>query len=86
MSQVIVFPRGQLSDDDRQRLDEIGILAIEAETPGDVVTVIPGIPLASTDDLALSALEAIASSSYNSTAMDFAKALHKRLSEREQKK
>lgn len=33
---VVVFPRGQLSPKDKERLTRNGILAVEADTPADV--------------------------------------------------
>lgn len=59
MSQVIVFPRGQLRPADRARMAEVGIVAVEADDPGSVVTVVPSVPLASSDDLAMAALAAV---------------------------
>ena len=87
MQQVIIFPRGQLQDVDRAALREAGIVAIEADDPKSVVTVLPGAPLASSDDLALAALGAIVGDYANgAVGADFAKKLHKRLTTREQTK
>lgn len=85
MSQIIVFPRGQLSPADRARMDEAGIVAVEADYPSSVVTVIPGVPLATPDDLAMSALAAIAGCGINGVGMDFVKRLHARLKVRQAK-
>ncbi|HEY8331526.1 MAG TPA: hypothetical protein VIO83_09400 [Pseudomonas sp.] len=85
MSQIIVFPRGQLSTADRKRMADAGILAVEADDPKSVVTVIPGVPLATSDDLAMSALAAIAGCNINGVGMDFVKELHARLQVREAK-
>lgn len=82
MSQVIVFPRGQLTAADRKRMAEVGIVAVEADDPGSVVTVVPGVPLATSDDLAMAALGAVASSHLDNVAAKFAKALHNRLATR----
>ncbi|HAL22282.1 MAG TPA: hypothetical protein DCP40_06085 [Stenotrophomonas sp.] len=85
MSQIVIFPRGQLTAADRKRMAEAGIVAVEADDPGSVVTVVPGAPLATSDDLAMAALGAVASSNLDSVAAKFAKALHNRLQAREAK-
>lgn len=56
MKQVIVFPRGQLTDADRQQLTDAGFVAVEADDPSAVVSHIPGVPLVSPDDLFMAAL------------------------------
>jgi len=83
MKQIIVFPRGQLTELDRARMDEVGIVAIEADDPKSVVTVIPAAPLATSDDLAMAALWAVTFSGSGSTALTFAKTLHERLQARD---
>lgn len=85
MSQIIIFPRGQLTAGDRKRMAEAGIVVVEATDPGSVVTVVPGAPLATSDDLAMAALGAIASSNLDSVAAKFVRALHCRLQARETK-
>ena len=52
MKQVIIFPRGQLSPEDRCRLRDSGFLAVEADTPRQVVCAVHGAPL----DLFMAAL------------------------------
>jgi len=79
MSQIIIFPRGQVTAADRKRMAEAGIVAVEADDPRSVITVVPGAPLATSDDLAMAALGAVASSNLDSVAAEFAKALHSRL-------
>ena len=83
MAQVIVFPRGQLSELDRARMEEVGIVAVEAEDPQAVVTVIPGAPLATEDDLAMAALAAVCKAPLDGVGMHFARVLHRRLEARE---
>ncbi|HIE5512994.1 TPA: hypothetical protein ACXNQL_002234 [Stenotrophomonas maltophilia] len=83
MNQIIVFPRGQLTAADRKRMAEAGIVAVEADEPDSVVTVVPGVPLATSDDLVMAALGAIVASQLDSVAAKFAKALHNRLQTRE---
>ncbi len=85
MSRIIIFPRGQLTAADRKRMAEAGIVAVEADDPGSVVTVVPGAPLATSDDLAMAALGAVASSNLDSVAAKFAKNLHSRLQAHEAK-
>jgi len=85
MNQIIAFPRGQLSDDDRARMEAVGIVVVEADDPSRVVTIIPGAPVATPDDLAMAALAAIAKCPIDSTAALFTKTLHARLAAREAK-
>lgn len=85
MSQVIVFPRGELSAEDRARMEAVGIVAVEAEDPSKVVTIIPGAPLATPDDLAMAALDALARCPRESTSALFTRTLHARLAAREAK-
>ncbi|HGM6931280.1 TPA: hypothetical protein ACKQDF_004946 [Stenotrophomonas maltophilia] len=85
MSQIIVFPRGQLTAADRKRMAEAGIVAVEADDPVSVVTVVPGAPLTSSDDLAMAALSAIATCGWNDVSARFVKELHGRLAAREAK-
>lgn len=82
MSQIIVFPRGQLTAGDRKRMAEAGIVAVEADDPSSVVTVVPGAPLASSDDLAMAALSAIATCGWADVSAKFVKVLHGRLAAR----
>ncbi len=83
MSQVIVYPRGELSAEDRERMEAVGIVVVEADDPSRVVTVVPGVPLAMPDDLAMAALAALARCPVDSTAALFVKTLHSRLAARE---
>lgn len=85
MSQVIIFPRGQLTELDRARMDEVGIVAVEADDPDNVVITAPGVPLAGANDLMLAALHAVVECGYSSAATEFAKELRKRLLLREKK-
>lgn len=64
MKQVIVFPRGQLNSKDRERLSKAGLLAVEADDPSKVVTVIPGANKITGDDLLVAALDALAQNTY----------------------
>lgn len=85
MNQVIVFPRGQLTELDRARMQEVGIVAVEADNPQAVVTIVPGAPLATADDLAMAALGAVTSRwATGNVAEEFAKGLHERLARRQQ--
>lgn len=84
MNQVIIFPRGQLSELDRARMDEVGIVAVEADNPDKVVITAPGAPLAGADDLMLSALHAVVNCGYSTAPVKFADELYRRLKKREQ--
>ena len=79
MSSVIIFPRGQLSEVDRTRRADAGIIAVEADNPEQVVVTAPGVPLAGADDLMLAALTAVVKCGYPPASTEFTKALHKRL-------
>lgn len=83
VKQIVIFPRGQLSQQDKRRFTEAGILAVEAEDPKSVVQVIPGAARVGADDLLMSALHAlsVAPSSYSSDK--FVKELHRRLADNE---
>ena len=62
---VVVFPRGQLSEDDEARMEMSGILCVEADSPKDVHQLHISTPLVSTmisgDDIVRAALVALAS-------------------------
>ena len=81
--QVIIFPRGQLTRQDKERLTKAGIVSVEADNPGAVVQVIPGAAMVGADDFLMSALHALtnAPSSYSSDR--FVKELHRRMLARE---
>lgn len=82
MTQIVVFPRGQLDAKDKERLTKMGVVAVEADDPSKVVTVIPGAPLATADDLLLSAMWGLSKAS--STANEaFVQALHQRMRRRD---
>lgn len=69
MNQVIVFPRGQLSPEDKASMHEMGIAVVEADDPSKVVTVIPvapSAPIAAPDDFTMALLHAVAEGSYSS--------------------
>lgn len=83
MSQVIIFPRGQLTELARARMDEVGIVAVEADNPEHVVITAPGVALAGADDLMLSALYAVVNCGYGSASVKFAEELYRRLKKRE---
>lgn len=59
---VVVFPRGQLSAKDKERLTKNGIVAVEADDPKSVsvLSLVPGSSATvSADDLFMSALKAV---------------------------
>ena len=80
--QVLIFPRGQLTDADRARMEEIGVVAVEADDPANVVTVLPTTAV-SGDDLFLSALTAVVRAPLDSVGMTFAKQLLARAEKRQ---
>jgi len=41
MSQIVIFPRGQLAPDEKDYMRSLGIVAIEADDPKAVVCVVP---------------------------------------------
>lgn len=86
MSQVIIFPRGQLSRADRRTLLAAGILAVEADDPTAVVQVVPGVPLVQADDLFMSALWGLANENGTQERTRFVAELQRRLKAREAKK
>lgn len=55
---IVVYPRGQLSAKDKQRMTKHGILCIEADDPKSVVCILPAAPFVSPDDLLLAAIRA----------------------------
>ena len=59
---VVVYPRGQLTTRDRKALLAAGIVGIEADEPGKVVTVLPMAPSAlpaASGDMAMALLHAV---------------------------
>ena len=82
MKQVIVFPRGQLTPKDKERLSKNGVVAVEADHPHLVVTVIPGASVVAGDDLLMAALTGIGDDLY--AAKRFTVAIHARLKAREE--
>jgi len=60
VKQVIVFPRGQLTKADKAAISKAGCVAVEADDPSRVVTVLPMASPVSADDMMLSLLEAVA--------------------------
>lgn len=83
MSQVVVFPRGQLSDMDREVMMGAGIIAVEADDPKAVVTILPGTAVVGADDLLMSAFSAIDSDGGTYVGKAFIEELYRRLKARE---
>jgi len=65
MKQVIVFPRGQLSKTDKERLTKAGVVAVEADDPAAVKMLLPSSSLVTGDDLLLAALDGINHNQYD---------------------
>jgi hypothetical protein len=74
MKQVVVFPRGQLSERDRKRLSRSGVVIVEADDPSKVVSLLPTPPLPADEMMAL-ALEHLAASGSSSNVHAFVKNL-----------
>lgn len=64
---IVVFPRGQLNEDDKARMELAGVLAVEADSPKDVCQLHLTQPLVSTaisgDAIVRAALIALSSES-----------------------
>lgn len=76
--QIIIFPRGQLSAKDKERLTRFGFIAIEADDPSKVVSVFPSVPLLEANDMLTIALKCLADTVKDesaSPASKFTKAL-----------
>ncbi len=79
IQQIVVFPRGQLSPKDKERLTKGGVCAIEADDPKAVVVIAPAATTISGDALLYSAMAAIHAARYGETRSDFARELATRL-------
>jgi hypothetical protein len=80
---VVVFPRGQLSPKDKERLTKHGIVAVEADDPKavNVLSLVPGSSAqVSADDLFMSAILAVTDGGVSSR---FGNELYRRLKQRE---
>lgn len=90
LSQVIVFPRGQLRPADRKRLQKLGLVAVEAEDPSAVRLMVPTHNALRGDDLLCAALQAITThkpfTSDGAPLVLFAKDLIKRVLDRNTEK
>jgi hypothetical protein len=89
VNQVIVFPRGQLSAEDKASMREMGIVVVEADDPSKVVTVIPvapSAPIANPDDFTMALLHAVSQDSNRYAQDRFVSDLHRRLLAREKAK
>lgn len=83
MNQVIIYPRGQLKPADRETLKDAGIVAVEADTPHQVVTVIPGAPMVTPDDLIMALLAGVTAPNYKNGESVALATLEQRLLARE---
>lgn len=76
--QVILFPRGQLKEADRARLEAAGIIAVEVDDPGKVVAAPTAMAFLPADDLMFAALTAICTTpSYSSPSTTFADTIYR---------
>jgi hypothetical protein len=81
---VVVYPRGQLTNDDKARLEKVGITAIEADDPNSVnvlPTPLPAVQPVQYDDMLMAAFQGLAHSSH--CQAKFVEDLHRRLALRE---
>lgn len=70
--QVIVFPRGQLSAKDKERLTRNGVVAVEADDPQKVQAIPISMPQpVSTNAMFYAAIQAIKASKLDGVARDF---------------
>ena len=83
MTQIVVFPRGQLTAQDKKALRAAGVVPVEADNPREVVVVVPlaaGADMLTPSDMLMSLLKAV---DEGGEAGRFARELHRRLKERE---
>lgn len=85
MSQVIVFPRGQLNSKDKERMTKMGICAIEADHPHQVVMLCPGSSMVTGDDLLMAALAGVNTDYGGNRHQMMTEELQRRLKAREEK-
>ena len=81
---IVVYPRGQLSATDRETLHAAGVVAIEADDPGKVVTVLPMAPASlpiNGDDMSMALLHAVTT---GNEGQKFANELYRRAKLREE--
>jgi hypothetical protein len=82
MKQVIVFPRGQLTSRDKERLSKADVVAVEADDPSKVVSILPTGGVVGADDMLMAALRAVCGG-FDSVGMAFVKELFLRAQENE---
>lgn len=83
MTQIVVFPRGQLTAADKKDLRSAGVVPVEADDPKAVVTVIPlaaGADVVCPSDMLMAALSAVHD---GSEGQRFMRELWRRLKARE---
>lgn len=59
MKQVVVFPRGQLTAKDKERLTKAGVIAVEADEPSKVETLLPPVTTLSADEVVVALATAV---------------------------
>lgn len=80
---IVVYPRGQLRAADRRTLEKAAVIAIEADDPAKVVTVLPMAPASlpvNSDDVSMALLYAVAT---GNEGQKFAAELYRRAKLRE---
>ena len=87
LAQVIVFPRGQLSAKDKERLAKAGVIAIEADNPSDVHMLMPEAPMIGANSMLMAAMEAMCGNDgFGHVRSAFTQRLHERLKKVEETK
>jgi len=82
MKQIVIFPRGCLTELDRARLDAADIVAVECDDPSKVVYAIPAAETVCPSDMLMAALKAVKEGNEGNR---FISDLYRRLIERELK-
>lgn len=70
---IVVFPRGQLTAKDKERLTKAGVIAVEADSPHEVCQLQITVPMVSTkisgDAIVMSALRALCGPGANTSGL-----------------
>lgn len=74
-AQIVVFPRGQLSETDRLAMKDAGFCVVEADDPRAVATHLPSAPLVTANQMLLCALEAMSGEASSSERGKFTRLL-----------
>jgi len=86
MTNIVLFPRGQLTVKDARRLEKHGIVAVEVDDPSKVIVTMPSSSLLSPDDLMMSAMHGMSGDYSTAEHSKFFSELHRRLKAAETKR